>query len=117
MKSLTKHLNRLVSRYGTYSDTARAVGVTPRALRQFRRNLESSALPANSPIKNLLVAHGKLLALQGMVAALRADGTVTDDQIRHAWATASVSERPPHPKATAASASTDVARKGEKHHA
>ena len=117
MKSLTKHLNRLVSRYVTYSDTARALGVTPRAFRLFRRNLKCSAHSPTSPIKNLIVAHGKLVALQEMIAALRASGTVTDDKLKQVWATASVSDRPLHPKASAASASTDVALKGEKHHA
>ncbi len=83
MNATDLHINALVRRHGNFSATARALGIDPRV---FRRNRRAMTVPT----RRVLVLAGKLLMLQELVSHLRAQGVVTDQDLRTAWGTISL---------------------------
>lgn len=81
MKNATRiHLARLVRKYGTYSDVARYLGITPRWMRRIR----SGDIPTQSAQKIRLA--GINLQLRALLRELRRMGVVTPGHLREAWA-------------------------------
>jgi len=78
MKATDFLLTRMVRRYGSYSATARALGLAPRCLRRARR-------AKNTQTNRHVVMAGKLLALRELLLQLRDSGVLTNAHIRDAW--------------------------------
>lgn len=80
MKKATQlYLSRLVRAHGSYSHTARALGITPRWMRRIR----SEEVPPSCN-RTLLMA-GKLLLLRELLRELRISGVLTSSQLASAW--------------------------------
>lgn len=87
MKNATRiHLARLLRKYGTYSDVARALGITPRWMRRIR----SGDIPPQSAQKIRLA--GINLQLRALLHELRRMGVITPVHLREAWARLRASE-------------------------
>lgn len=74
------HLHRLVRLHGSYSQTARALGMD---VRNLRRNRHGDMKP---PTRRTLVMAGKLLMLRQLLRELVRSGALTPAQLRAAWA-------------------------------
>lgn len=107
MKATEHHLNRMVRRHGSYSATARALGLDPRCLRRTRR-------ASDTPTGRLIVLAGKLLAIREMVRHLRATGVLPDARIREAWEATS---RPKQPTRKPRHCTTSVSARRRSHNA
>jgi len=81
------HLQQLVRLHGSWSQTARALGLDVRNLRRNRRDMKP-------PTRRLLHMAGKHLALRLLLRELTKSGAVTPEQLRQAWANI---PRPNHP--------------------
>jgi hypothetical protein len=80
MNAIDLHITCLARRHGNFSAVARELRIDTRA---FRRHRNGGVL---SPLsRRVIVQAGKLLMLQELVARLRAQGVVTDKDLRTAW--------------------------------
>lgn len=83
-KAALLYLSRLVRAHGSYSHTARAIGITPRYMRYMRR-IRSEDMPPSC--NRMLTTEGKLLLLRSLLRELRCSGALTTAALSAAWKT------------------------------